>query len=170
MKRPASGEKNLERIQAWRAVCPDLIIRSTFIAGFPGETQAEFEHLLDFLDQAQIDRAGCFAYSPVAGALANELINAVPEAVREERRSQFMARAEKISIAKLHKLVGQRLRILVDRVDGSGGIGRTAGDAPEIDGLVKILPVTKASKRYRVGDFVRATVLQTQGHDLLVEI
>ena len=170
MRRPASGEKNLERIQAWRAICPELIIRSTFIAGFPGETQAEFEHLLDFMDQAQIDRAGCFAYSPVAGAQANELINAVPVAVREERRSQFMARAENISIAKLHKLVGHRLRILVDRVDSTGGVGRTAGDAPEIDGLVQILPANKASKRYRAGDFIRATVLQAQGHDLLVEI
>ena len=170
MKRPASGEKNLERIQAWRALCPDLIIRSTFIAGFPGETQAEFDHLLDFMGQAQIDRAGCFAYSPVAGAQANELVNPVPEAVREERRSQFMSRAESISIAKLQKLVGQRLRILVDRVDGSGGIGRTAGDAPEIDGLVKILPTNKASKRYRAGEFIRATVVQAQGHDLVVEI
>ena len=170
MKRPASGEKNLERIEAWRTMCPDLIIRSTFITGFPGETQAEFDHLMDFMAQAQIDRAGCFAYSPVAGAQANDLPNAVPEQVREERRSQFMAQAEAISTAKLHRLVGKRMRVLVDRVDAQGGLGRTAGDAPEIDGLVKILPVNKASKRYRAGEFVRVTVLEAQGHDLLVEI
>lgn len=169
MKRPASGEKNIERISAWRSACPDLVIRSTFIAGFPGETEEEFQYLLDFLDEAQIDRAGCFAYSPVEGAKANELDNAVPEAIREERRARFMAKAEKISIERLSKKVGKRMHILIDRMDESGGIGRSIADAPEIDGLVRVLPATKPSKRYRVGDFVRADIIGSQGHDLIAE-
>ncbi|MBU3550507.1 30S ribosomal protein S12 methylthiotransferase RimO [Polynucleobacter sp. MWH-Berg-3C6] len=169
MKRPASGEKNLERIQAWRAACPDLVIRSTFIAGFPGETEEEFEYLLNFLDEAQIDRAGCFAYSPVDGATANQLENPVPDAIREGRRARFMAKAEKISIQRLGKKVGKRVQVLIDRVDDSGGIGRTIGDAPEIDGLVRVLPPSKPSKRYRVGEIIRATVISSQGHDLIAE-
>ena len=169
MKRPASGEKNIERISAWRAACPDLVIRSAFIAGFPGETEEEFEYLLNFLDEAQIDRAGCFAYSPVDGATANELDNPVPEEIREERRARFMAKAEEISIKRLAKKVGKRVQILIDRVDESGGIGRTIGDAPEIDGLVRVLPPSKPSKRYRVGDIIRATVISSQGHDLIAE-
>ena len=169
MKRPASGEKNLERIQAWRESCPDLVIRSTFIAGFPGETEEEFQYLLDFLDEAQIDRAGCFAYSPVTGATANTLANPVPEAIRNERQARFMEKAEEISIRRLGKKVGKRTQILIDRVDEAGGIGRTAGDAPEIDGLVRVLPPNKPSKRYRAGDFVRATVIEAQGHDLIAE-
>ena len=169
MKRPASGEKNLERIQAWRAACPDLVIRSTFIAGFPGETEAEFEYLLNFLDEAQIDRAGCFAYSPVDGAIANQLDNPVPDAIREERRARFMAKAEEISIKRLSKKIGKRLQVLIDRVDESGGIGRTIGDAPEIDGLVRVLPPSKPSKRYRTGEIIRATVISSQGHDLIAE-
>jgi ribosomal protein S12 methylthiotransferase len=169
MKRPASGEKNLERIQAWRAACPDLVIRSTFIAGFPGETEEEFEHLLHFLDEAQIDRAGCFAYSPVDGATANALDNPVPELVREERRARFMAKAEEISIRRLSKKTGKRIQVLIDRVDESGGIGRTIGDAPEIDGLVRVLPANKPSKRYRAGEIIKATVISTQGHDLIAE-
>lgn len=169
MKRPASGEKNIERISAWRAACPDLVIRSTFIAGFPGETEEEFEYLLNFLDEAQIDRAGCFAYSPVEGATANELDNPVPEEIREERRARFMAKAEEISIKRLAKKVGKRVQVLIDRVDESGGIGRTIGDAPEIDGLVRVLPPSKPSKRYRVGDIIRATVISSQGHDLIAE-
>ena len=169
MKRPASGEKNLERIQAWRAACPDLVIRSTFIAGFPGETEAEFYYLLNFLDEAQIDRAGCFAYSPVDGATANLLEKPVPDAIREDRRARFMAKAEEISIKRLEKKVGKRIQVLIDRIDGDGGIGRTVGDAPEIDGLVRVLPPSKPSKRYRVGEFVRATVISSQGHDLIAE-
>jgi ribosomal protein S12 methylthiotransferase len=169
MKRPASGEKNLERILAWRMACPDLVIRSTFIAGFPGETEEEFEHLLNFLDEAQIDRAGCFAYSPVGGATANALENPVPDALREERRARFMAKAEEISIKRLSKKVGKRIQILIDRVDESGGIGRTIGDAPEIDGLVRVLPPNKPSKRYRAGEIIRATVIGSQGHDLIAE-
>jgi len=169
MKRPASGEKNLERIQAWRAACPDLVIRSTFIAGFPGETEVEFDYLLNFLDEAQIDRAGCFAYSPVDGATANLLEKPVPDAIREDRRARFMAKAEEISIKRLEKKVGKRIQVLIDRIDGDGGIGRTVGDAPEIDGLVRVLPPSKPSKRYRVGEFVRATVISSQGHDLIAE-
>ena len=169
MKRPASGEKNLERILAWRKACPDLVIRSTFIAGFPGETEEEFQYLLDFLDEAQIDRAGCFAYSPVEGALANQLENPVPDAIREERRARFMAKAEEISIQRLAKKVGKRIQVLIDRVDESGGIGRTVGDAPEIDGLVRVLPPSKPSKRYRTGEIIRATVISSQGHDLIAE-
>ncbi len=169
MKRPASGEKNLERIQAWRATCPDLVIRSTFIAGFPGETEAEFDYLLNFLDEAQIDRAGCFAYSPVDGATANLLEKPVPDAIREDRRARFMAKAEEISIKRLEKKVGKRIQVLIDRIDADGGIGRTVGDAPEIDGLVRVLPPSKPSKRYRVGEFVRATVISSQGHDLIAE-
>ena len=169
MKRPASGEKNLERIQAWRAACPDLVIRSTFIAGFPGETEEEFEYLLNFLDEAQIDRAGCFAYSPVDGATANALDNPVPNAVREDRRARFMAKAEEISAKRLAKKIGKRIQVIIDRVDESGGIGRTIGDAPEIDGLVRVLPPSKPSKRYRSGEIIKVTVISSQGHDLIAE-
>ena len=169
MKRPASGEKNLERILAWRAACPDLVIRSTFIAGFPGETEDEFDYLLNFLDEAQIDRAGCFAYSPVEGATANQLDNPVPDEIREERRAQFMAKAEEISIKRLAKKIGKRIQVIIDRVDESGGIGRTIGDAPEIDGLVRVLPPSKPSKRYRAGEIIKATVISSQGHDLIAE-
>ena len=169
MKRPASGEKNLERILAWRAACPDLVIRSTFIAGFPGETEVEFAYLLNFLDEAQIDRAGCFAYSPVEGATANQLESPVPDAIREERRARFMAKAEEISIQRLTKKIGKRIQVLIDRVDESGGIGRTIGDAPEIDGLVRVLPASKPSKRYRAGEIIRAMVISSQGHDLVAE-
>ena len=169
MKRPASGEKNVERILAWRDACPDLVIRSTFIAGFPGETEDEFEYLLNFLDEAQIDRAGCFAYSPVEGATANQLANPVPDAIREERRARFMRKAEEISVKRLANKVGKRIQVIIDRVDESGGIGRSIGDAPEIDGLVRVLPPSKPSKRYRAGEIIRATVISSQGHDLISE-
>ncbi len=170
MKRPASGEKNLDRIEQWRAVCPDLVIRSTFIAGFPGETEEEFQYLLDFMHEANIDRAGCFAYSPVEGASANQLENPVPQTLREARQARFMEVAETISTKRIQRFVDQRIRVLVDRLDDQGGIGRSAGDAPEIDGLVRILPPSKPSKRYRVGEFIKATVIQTQGHDLIVQV
>ncbi len=170
MKRPANGEKNLERLQRWREICPDLVIRSTFIAGFPGETEQEFEHLLQFLREAQIDRAGCFAYSPVEGAAANEIPGMLPEEVREERRARFMAVAEEVSTARLQKRVGQTMQVLVDKSVGlgkKGGVGRSYADAPEIDGLVHLLPPEKASKTYKVGDFVKARIVGTQGHDLV---
>ena len=170
MKRPANGERNLERLQRWREICPDLVIRSTFIAGFPGETEQEFEHLLQFLREAQIDRAGCFAYSPVEGAAANEIPGMLPEEVREERRARFMAVAEEVSTARLQKRVGQTMQVLVDKSVGlgkKGGVGRSYADAPEIDGLVHLLPPEKASKTYKVADFVKARIVGTQGHDLV---
>ena len=170
MKRPASGEKNLERIQKWREVCPQLVIRSTFIAGFPGETEAEFEHLLNFVREAQIDRAGCFAYSPIKGALANELPGMLPQAVREERRSRFMQVAEEVSIQRLQQRIGATMQVLVDSATAmgkKGGIGRTYADAPEIDGVVKLLPPEKISKTYKVGEFTRARIVGVDGHDLV---
>ena len=170
MKRPASGEKNLERIQKWREVCPQLVIRSTFIAGFPGETEAEFEHLLNFVREAQIDRAGCFAYSPVKGAVANELAGMLPQAVREERRSRFMAVAEEVSIERLQQRIGATMQVLVDSATAmgkKGGIGRTYADAPEIDGVVKLLPPEKISKTYKVGELTRARIVGVDGHDLV---
>jgi len=172
MKRPASGEKNLERIQRWREACPEIVIRSTFIAGFPGETEDEFAHLLDFMREAQIDRAGCFAYSPVKGAAANELPGMLPEAVREERRAAFMAVAEAVSAAKLQQRVGATMQILVDHAPGlgkKGGLGRSYADAPEIDGTVKLLPPEKISKTLKVGEFTRARIVGAQGHDLLAQ-
>jgi ribosomal protein S12 methylthiotransferase len=172
MKRPANGEKNLERIQRWREVCPDIVIRSTFIAGFPGETEAEFQHLIDFMKEAQIDRAGCFAYSPVEGATANELAGAVPDALREERRSRFMAVAEETSIAKLQRRLGSTLQVLVDSAPAlgrKGGVGRSYADAPEIDGVVHLLAPEKASKVLKVGEFTKARVVGVQGHDLVAQ-
>lgn len=172
MKRPASGEKNLERIQRWREVCPDIVIRSTFIAGFPGETDEEFAHLLDFMREANIDRAGCFAYSPVQGASANDLPGMLPEDVREERRAAFMAVAEEVSAAKLQRRVGATMQVLVDHAPGlgkKGGLGRSYADAPEIDGLVKLLPPEKISKTLKVGEFTRARIVGAQGHDLLAQ-
>ena len=172
MKRPASGEKNMERLLRWREACPDIVVRSTFIAGFPGETDAEFEHLLDFVREAQIDRAGCFAYSPVAGAAANELGGMLPQEVREERRARFMAVAEAVSAAKLQKRVGATMQILVDSAPGlgkKGGVGRSYADAPEIDGLVKLLPPEKISKTLRVGEFTKARIVAAQGHDLIAQ-
>ena len=170
MKRPASGEKNLERIQKWREVCPQLVVRSTFIAGFPGETEAEFEHLLNFVREAQIDRAGCFAYSPIKGALANELPGMLPQAVREERRSRFMQVAEEVSIQRLQQRIGATMQVLVDSATAmgkKGGVGRTYADAPEIDGVVKLLPPEKISKTYKVGEFTRARIVGVDGHDLV---
>jgi ribosomal protein S12 methylthiotransferase len=172
MKRPASGERNLERIQRWREVCPEIVIRSTFIAGFPGETEAEFEHLLDFMRAAEIDRAGCFAYSPVQGAVANELPGALPTAVREERRARFMQVAEALSTAKLARRVGATMQVLIDSAPAlgrRGGTGRSYADAPEIDGVVQLLPPEKASKTLKVGEFTRARIVGTQGHDLVAQ-
>jgi ribosomal protein S12 methylthiotransferase len=172
MKRPASGEKNLDRIQAWREQCPDLVIRSTFIAGFPGETEAEFEHLLDFVRQAQIDRAGCFAYSPVKGALANEIPGMLPDALRQERQARFMKVQEEVSIAKLRGRVGQTMQVLIDQVSSGGkqgAQGRSYADAPEIDGVVRLLPPQKVSQRLKVGAFVKARILDTDGHDLIAQ-
>ena len=170
MKRPASGEKNLERLQRWREACPELVVRSTFIAGFPGETEAEFEHLLDFMREAQIDRAGCFAYSPVKGATANELPGMLPLELREERRVRFMAVAEQVSVAKLAGRVGATMQVLIDEAPAlgrRGGVGRSYADAPEIDGRVRLLPPEKASKTLKVGEFTRARIVAAEGHDLV---
>ena len=170
MKRPASGERNLERIAAWREASPELVVRSTFIAGFPGETESEFEHLLDFVREAQIDRAGCFAYSAVSGASANELPGMLPLELREERRSRFMAVAEQVSADRLRRRIGATMQVLVDSAPGlgkKGGIGRSYADAPEIDGVVRLLPPEKISKTLKVGEFTRARVVGTQGHDLV---
>jgi ribosomal protein S12 methylthiotransferase len=170
MKRPASGEKNLERIAAWRAACPELVIRSTFIAGFPGETEEEFSHLLDFVREAQIDRAGCFAYSAVDGATANELPGMLPLALREERRSRFMAVAEEVSAQRLRRRVGATMQVLVDSAPSlgkKGALGRSYADAPEIDGVVRLLPPEKISKTLKVGEFTRARIVGTEGHDLV---
>ena len=170
MKRPASGEKNLERIAAWRAACPELVVRSTFIAGFPGETEAEFEHLLDFVREAQIDRAGCFAYSAVDGATANDLPGMLPVELREERRSRFMAVAEEVSAERLRRRVGATMQVLVDSAPSlgkKGALGRSYADAPEIDGVVRLLPPEKISKTLKVGEFTRARIVGTEGHDLV---
>ena len=170
MKRPASGEKNLERLQRWREPCPELVVRSTFIAGFPGETEAEFEHLLQFVEEAGIDRAGCFAYSPVKGAAANELPGMLPTEVREERRARFMAAAEAASTARLQRRVGATMQVLIDSAPAlgrKGGVGRSYADAPEIDGTVRLLPPEKASKQLKVGEFARAKIVAAEGHDLV---
>ena len=170
MKRPASGEKNLERLARWREICPELVVRSTFIAGFPGESEEEFAHLLDFMREARIDRAGCFAYSPVDGAVANAIPGMLPKEVREDRRARFMAVAEAVSAAKLGERVGATMQVLVDAAPAlgrKGGWGRTYADAPEIDGRVRLLPPEKASKTLKPGTFTRARIVATEGHDLV---
>jgi ribosomal protein S12 methylthiotransferase len=163
MKRPASTEKNLERIRAWREVCPDITIRSTFIAGFPGETEAEFEELLGFLGEAELDRVGCFAYSPVEGAAANDLPGALPEEVREERRARFMEVQAAISRARLARKVGRTMDVLVDEVQGRTVVARSAADAPEIDGVVRVRGV---SPDVRPGDRIRVLITGSDDHDL----
>ena len=170
MKRPASGERNLERLQKWRELCPELVVRSTFIAGFPGETEEEFAHLLDFVREARIDRAGCFAYSPVEGAAANDLPGALPDAEREARRARFMEVAEEVSAAKLRERVGMTMQVLVDRAPNQGkkgAVGRSYADAPEIDGIVRLLPPQKISKILKVGQFTQARIVAAEGHDLV---
>jgi ribosomal protein S12 methylthiotransferase len=170
MKRPANGEKNLERLQQWRETCPEIVVRSTFIAGFPGETEAEFEHLLAFMREAQIDRAGCFAYSAVIGATANDLPGMLPVELREERKARFMAVAEEVSVAKLRRRIGATMQVMVDAAPAmgrKGGVGRSYADAPEIDGSVRLLPPEKASKTLKVGEFTRARIVDTRGHDLI---
>jgi len=162
MKRPATSENNLARIRAWREVCPDITIRSTFIAGFPGETDEDFEMLLDFLREAELDRVGCFAYSAVDGAAANQLANPVPETLKQERLSRFMALQEEISANKLKRKIGQVQMVLVDEVDDDEAIGRTSADAPEIDGVVYLA----GGDGLMPGDFVEAQIVDADGHDL----
>jgi ribosomal protein S12 methylthiotransferase len=155
MKRPAGGEKVLERLARWRAVCPELTVRSTFIVGFPGETEGEFEELLEFLEAAQLDRVGCFAYSPVEGAAANALPDPLPEAVKEERRGRFMRAQEAISARKLRAKVGRTMQVLVD----APGVGRSAADAPEIDGTVRF-------RGGKAGEFRNVVIERASAHDL----
>ena len=162
MKRPAASQNNLERIQAWRTICPDITLRSTFIVGFPGETEQEFEELLDFLSEAQLDRVGCFAYSPVNGAAANDLPNAVPEAVKQERLARFMAHQEEISAQRLQQRIGRIETVLIDEVVDEGAVARSKADAPEIDGLVFIDGAT----HLKVGDFVEVVIEEADEHDL----
>ena len=166
MKRPANAEGTLRRIEAWRAMRPDLVIRSTFIAGFPGETEAEFGELLAFLEAAQLDRVGCFAYSPVDGAAANALPDPVPPEVREDRRARFMAVQEKISAGRLAQRVGSTMTVLVDGHEGKAAIARSAADAPEIDGIVRIA----AGDRLAIGDFAQVTITGASGHDLRAKL
>jgi ribosomal protein S12 methylthiotransferase len=162
MKRPAAAENTLARIRAWREVCPEITIRSTFIVGFPGETEDDFQRLLAFLEEAQLDRVGCFAYSPVEGAAANALPDPVPEAVKQERQARFMVLQERISAAKLTCKVGKTITVLVDELKNSTAIARSSADAPEIDGLVYIEGV----KGPKPGDFCDVTITRADVHDL----
>jgi ribosomal protein S12 methylthiotransferase len=164
MKRPANAENTLARIKAWREICPDITIRSTFIAGFPGETEGEFQELLSFLDEAQLDRVGCFAYSPVEGATANALPDAVPEEIREDRRARFMAAQARISKARLKRKIGRRMTVLIDGIGDDGtAIGRSAADAPEIDGTVRIAKGADLA----VGSMVEVEITRATAHDLI---
>jgi ribosomal protein S12 methylthiotransferase len=162
MKRPANAENNLARIQQWRSVCPELTIRSTFIAGFPGETEAEFEQLLEFLEEAQLDRVGCFTYSPVEGAAANAIPGQIPEALKQERLARFMATQEAISAKRLKQKVGKTMKVLIDGVDAEGAIARSAADAPEIDGVVQIAPHASLKQ----GEFAIVRITAADAHDL----
>jgi len=166
MKRPASGERNIERIRAWRETCPDITLRSTFITGFPGETEDEFKHLLDFIEEAQLDRVGVFAYSPVDGAVANALDNPVPEEVKEERRARLMELQEKISLSRNEAKLGKVMQVLVDETDEEGIVARSKADAPEIDGNVFIpMPEDKA-RQPKPGDFINVLIDDCDEHDL----
>jgi len=165
MKRPASAENVLERVRKWRSICPDLTIRSTFITGFPGETEADFETLLRFLEQAELDRVGAFSYSPVEGAAANDLPGALPDEVRESRRARLMAFQEDISTQRLERKIGRELTVLVDDIDEEGAIARSEGDAPDIDGLV-IIP---DGHDLEIGEFARVRVTDCDIHDLYAE-
>jgi ribosomal protein S12 methylthiotransferase len=162
MRRPAHAENTLERIRAWRTECPDLVIRSTFIVGFPGETEREFEELLDWLDAAQLDRVGCFKYSPVEGATANALAEHIPPEVQQQRYERFMERAAAISEARLAARVGRRMRVLVDSVDKGMAIARSEADAPEIDGVVHI----RGAKSLRPGDWADVEITSADAYDL----
>jgi ribosomal protein S12 methylthiotransferase len=162
MKRPASGEANLDRIQAWRRVCPDITLRSTFIVGFPGETETEFEELLQFLEAAELDRVGCFAYSPVQGARANELPDPVPAPVREERRARLMLLQQDISARRLRRKVGKTIEVLIDESGKQGAMGRSASDAPEIDGRVTVA----GGGGLKPGDWAEVKIERAGEHDL----
>ncbi|HAW45354.1 MAG TPA: 30S ribosomal protein S12 methylthiotransferase RimO [Sutterella sp.] len=165
MKRPGDSEKTLERILTWRRICPDIAIRSTFIAGFPGETESEFQYLLDFIKEAQLDRVGCFAYSPIDGAAANDLYEAIPDEVRLDRRERFMALQSQISETKLKNRIGQTLEVMIDEPEDDEGVavGRTKYDAPEIDGLTYVT----TDRHLNPGDIVNVQITRTEGPDLV---
>ena len=162
MKRPAAADKTLDRISQWRKMCPEITLRSTFIVGYPGETEAEFQELLTFLEEARLDRVGCFKYSPVAGAAANELPDPVADEVKAERWERFMATQQEISSAKLNTKIGQRIDVLIDSVDENGAIGRSKGDAPEIDGVVHL----PGANTLHPGDWVAGEVTAADDYDL----
>jgi ribosomal protein S12 methylthiotransferase len=162
MKRPASSENNLARIRRWREICPDLAIRSTFIVGFPGETDEEFEQLLEFIEDAKLDRVGCFTYSAVDGATANALPGHVPEAIKEERKARFMATQELVSSARLQRKIGRTLTVLIDTAGGDGAVGRSSADAPEIDGVVHV----DAHPKLTAGEFAQVKITSAEAHDL----
>ncbi|MDA7687730.1 30S ribosomal protein S12 methylthiotransferase RimO [Pseudomonadales bacterium] len=168
MKRPAASENTLERIKKWRAICPDLTIRSTFIVGFPGETESDFNELLEFLDEAQLDRVGCFKYSAVEGATANELADHVDESVKEERWSRFMERQQAISAARLKRKVGSRQTVIIDGIDEERDclIARSKADAPEIDGVVYV----EADGDFSAGDFIEVEITSADEYDLYGKI
>jgi len=166
MKRPAAAENTLERIARWREVCPDLTLRSTFIVGFPGETEDDFQQLLDWLAEARLDRVGCFKYSPVEGAAANALPDPVPDDVKQERYERFMELASAISADKLAAKVGRKMRVLVDLVGDDGAIARSTADAPEIDGAVKIFKPGKL----KAGDWTDVEITGADDYDLIARI
>ena len=166
MKRPASSENVLARVRAWREICPDIVIRSTFIAGFPGETEEDFEMLLEFLEEARLDRVGCFAYSPVEGAAANALPGMLPEEVREERRARLMELQADISAERLERRIGRTIEVLVDEVGDEGAVARSWADAPEIDGLVHVTD----GQALEVGDLARVVVTDSDTHDLYARL
>lgn len=166
MKRPANTENTLERLRQWRNICPDIAVRSTFIVGFPGETEDDFEQLLDFLHEAELDRVGCFAYSPVEGATANALPDQVPEEIKEDRLERFMSAQAGISTAKLQRKIGKTLTVLVDEISPEGATARSYADAPEIDGLVYIEDATGL----QVGEFAKVEIIDADEHDLWGEL
>ena len=164
MKRPGKIDRTLERIKQWREICPDLTLRSTFIVGFPGETEEDFQMLLNFLKEAQLDRVGCFKFSPVEGAPATEMADQVPEEVKEERFHRFMQLQQEISAERLKQKIGQTLDVIVDEIDDEGIIGRTKADAPEVDGLVYIENLSGAP--VKVGEFIKVTITHSDEYDL----
>ena len=164
MKRPGKIDRTLERIKQWREICPDLTLRSTFIVGFPGETEEDFQMLLDFLKEAQLDRVGCFKFSPVEGAPATEMADQVPEDVKEERFHRFMQLQQEISAERLKQKIGQTLDVIVDEIDDKGIIGRTKADAPEVDGLVYIENLSGTP--VKVGEFIKVTITHSDEYDL----
>lgn len=164
MKRPGKIDRTLERIKQWREICPDLTLRSTFIVGFPGETEEDFQMLLDFLKEAQLDRVGCFKFSPVEGAPATEMADQVPEDVKEERFHRFMQLQQEISAERLKQKIGQTLDVIVDEIDDEGIIGRTKADAPEVDGLVYIENLSGSP--VKVGEFIKVTITHSDEYDL----